>query len=55
MTTDTPRSEWAARESALLFEIGSAGSCAVSLPDSDVPEARRDTFIPRELLADEYF
>lgn len=42
-----------ASDHPLLFEIGSAGSCAVSLPDSDVPPVDREAVIPRELLADE--
>ena len=37
----------------LLFEIGSPGLCAVSLPDSDVPKAKRADALPAALLADE--
>ena len=36
----------------LLFEIGSPGSCAVSLPECDVPRVERKTAIPGELLAE---
>ncbi len=37
----------------LLFEIGSPGLCAVSLPPSDVPSVRGADALPAELLADE--
>jgi len=36
----------------LLFEIGSPGLCAVSLPESDVPAVERASVVPAELLAD---
>ncbi len=37
----------------LLFEIGSPGLCAVSLPDCDVPPVKRTETVPQALLADE--
>ena len=36
----------------LLFEIGSPGLCAASLPESDVPATDRHGAVPAELLAD---
>ena len=36
----------------LLFEIGSPGLCAVSLPGLDVPPIKRTKAVPAELLAD---
>jgi hypothetical protein len=35
----------------VLFEIGSPGLWAASLPESDVPAVRRTTAVPAELLA----
>ncbi|MCH7808611.1 MAG: aminomethyl-transferring glycine dehydrogenase subunit GcvPB [Planctomycetes bacterium] len=35
----------------LIFETGSPGLCAVSLPTSDVPAANREAVVPAELLA----
>ncbi len=40
------------KDHPVLFEIGSPGACAVSLPESDVPAADRSTALPAELLAD---
>ena len=37
----------------LLFEIGSPGLCAVSLPDLDVPPTKPAETVPAVLLADE--
>ena len=42
-----------ARDHPLLFEQGSTGLCAASLPAGDTPRAARGQFVPRELLADE--
>jgi len=39
------------KDHPVLFEIGSPGACAVSLPESDVPPADRNTAVPPELLA----
>lgn len=36
----------------LVFELGSPGLCAVSLPESDVPSTKRAEAVPVELLAD---
>src|SRR3972149_6443348 len=36
----------------VLFEIGSPGLWGASLPESDVPAVRRETVVPKELLAD---
>ena len=36
----------------LIFETGSPGLCAVSLPKSDVPTAKREAVVPVELLAE---
>jgi len=36
----------------VLFEIGSPGGCAVSLPESDVPAADRGKALPAQMLAD---
>ena len=41
------------KDHPVLFEIGSPGACAVSLPESDVPAADRSKALPAELLADE--
>ncbi len=38
---------------SLLFESGSPGLCAVSLPRSDVPPTPRERAVPPELLADQ--
>ena len=35
----------------VLFEIGSPGLWGASLPESDVPAVRRESVVPRELLA----
>jgi len=37
----------------VLFEVGSPGLWAASLPESDVPTVRRTTAVPAELLADQ--
>ncbi len=36
----------------LIFEMGSPGTCGVSLPPQDVPAAEAASVIPRELLAE---
>jgi len=36
----------------LIFEMGSAGACGVSLPPQDVPSVAPSSVIPAELLAD---
>jgi len=41
------------RPEPLIFEMGSAGACGVSLPAEDVPSVTASSVIPAELLADQ--
>ena len=53
MSQETPPLEASKADLPVLFEIGSPGLWAASLPESDVPTVRRTTAVPAELLADQ--
>lgn len=49
---DVPPHQTRKSDHPTLFEIGSSGLWGASLPESDVPAVRRESVVPKELLAD---